>query len=86
MEKCTFCVQRINAAEIAAKADNKELKDGELRPACAQSCAARAIVFGDLNDPESEVSRLSKSPRGSKLLDELGTKPAVTYLSRQTQA
>jgi len=86
MEKCTFCVQRINAAETAAKADKKELKDGELQPACAQSCAAKALVFGDLNDPESEVSRLSKSPRGAKLLEELGTKPAVTYLSRQTQA
>ena len=86
MEKCTFCVQRINAAEIAAKADKRELKDGDLKPACVQSCAAKALVFGDLNDPESEVSRLSKSPRGAKLLEELGTKPVVTYLSRQTQA
>jgi Fe-S-cluster-containing dehydrogenase component len=86
MEKCTFCVQRINAGEIQAKADKRELKDGELQPACAQSCAARAIVFGDLNDPESEVSRLSRSDRGAKLLDELGTLPKVTYLAKQTQA
>jgi Fe-S-cluster-containing dehydrogenase component len=86
MEKCTFCVQRINAAEIQAKADDKPLVDGDLKPACAQSCPATAIVFGDLNDPESGVSRLSRSSRGSKLLEELGTQPKVTYLARQSQA
>ena len=61
------------------------LKDGEIKPACAQSCPAKALVFGDLDDPESAVSRLSESPRGSKLLEDLGTQPEVTYLSRQTQ-
>jgi molybdopterin-containing oxidoreductase family iron-sulfur binding subunit len=86
MEKCTFCVQRINAAEVQAKADTKPIKDGDLKPACAQSCPATALVFGDLNDPESEVSRLSRSPRGAKLLEELGTLPKVTYLQRQSQA
>ena len=86
MEKCTFCVQRINATVGAAKADKRELKDGDIQPACAQSCTAKAIVFGDLNDPESQVSRLSKSPRGAKLLEEVGTLPKITYLSRQTQA
>ena len=86
MEKCTFCVQRINAAEIQAKADTRELKDGEIQPACAQSCSARAIVFGDLNDPESDVSRLARAERGSKLLEELGTLPKITYLAKQTQA
>jgi molybdopterin-containing oxidoreductase family iron-sulfur binding subunit len=85
MEKCTFCVQRINAAEIQAKSDNRPIKDGDLKPACAQSCPATAIVFGDLNDPESEVSRLSRSTRGSKLLGDLGTQPKVTYLERQSQ-
>ncbi len=85
MEKCTFCVQRINAAEIDAKANKKELKDGDLKTACAQACPAKAMVFGDLNDPESEVSRLFKSPRGSKLLEDLGTLPNVVYLERQTQ-
>ena len=85
MEKCTFCVQRINAASIGAKGEKRELKDGEIQPACVQSCSARAMVFGDLNDPESEVSRLSRSPRGGKLLDDLGTLPKVTYLERQTQ-
>src|SRR5919201_1784681 len=82
MEKCTFCVQRIRAAEIDAKAASRELKDGEIQPACVQSCSAKALVFGDLNDPESEVSRLSRSDRGHKLLDDLGTLPKVTYLSR----
>jgi molybdopterin-containing oxidoreductase family iron-sulfur binding subunit len=83
MEKCTFCVQRINAAELQSRTDNKPIKDGDLQPACVQSCSARALVFGDLNDPDSEVSRLSRSPRGSKLLDELGTQPKITYLKRQ---
>ena len=66
--------------------NKRELKDGEIKPACVQSCPAKALVFGDLNDPESEVSRLSRSPRGSKLLEDLGTLPKVTYLERQTQA
>jgi molybdopterin-containing oxidoreductase family iron-sulfur binding subunit len=57
-----------------------------MKPACVQSCSARALVFGDLNDPESEVSRLSRSPRGSKLLEDLGTLPKITYLARQDQA
>jgi len=82
MEKCTFCVQRIKAAEIHAHEEKRELKDGELQPACVQTCAPKALVFGDLNDPESEVSRLQRSRRGSKLLAELGTKPKVTYLQR----
>jgi molybdopterin-containing oxidoreductase family iron-sulfur binding subunit len=86
MEKCTFCVQRINAAEIQAKADGNEIQDGNLKPACVQACAATALVFGDLNDPESAVSRLSRSPRGSQLLGELGTQPKITYLARQSQA
>jgi Fe-S-cluster-containing dehydrogenase component len=85
MEKCTFCVQRISGAQIAAKAEKRELKDGDIKTACQQSCPATAMVFGDLNDPESAVSRLVRSPRGSKLLEELGTLPNVTYLERQTQ-
>jgi molybdopterin-containing oxidoreductase family iron-sulfur binding subunit len=85
MEKCTFCVQRINATVGEAKAEKRELKDGDIKPACVQSCSARALVFGDLNDPESEVSRLSKEPRGAKLLEDVGTLPKITYLSRQSQ-
>jgi molybdopterin-containing oxidoreductase family iron-sulfur binding subunit len=85
MEKCTFCVQRIKSVSIQAKAENRPVRDGEIQPACAQGCPSRALVFGDLEDPNSEVSRLSRSPRGSKLLEDVGTKPKVAYLSRQTQ-
>jgi molybdopterin-containing oxidoreductase family iron-sulfur binding subunit len=84
MEKCTFCVQRINAAETQAKADGQAIQDGDLKPACVQSCPATALVFGDLNDPESRVSRLAKSPRGAKLLEDVGTQPKITYLQRQS--
>ena len=84
MEKCTFCIQRIKTAEIKAKAEKRPLKDGEFNPACVQSCPAGAMIFGDLNDPESRVSRLSKSNRGTTFLEELGTHPKVVYLKRDT--
>ena len=71
-------------AEIQAEADKRELKDGEFTTACAQSCASKALVFGDLNDPTSQAAQLSNSNRGTKLLGELGTKPNVTYLERGT--
>lgn len=82
MEKCTFCIQRIRAAEINAEKEKRQLKDGEFNPACVQSCPTEALVFGDLDDPESRVSRLAKSNRAAKLLPDLGTKPKVTYLRR----
>jgi len=85
VEKCTFCVQRIKAAEIGAKADKRDLKDGEISPACVQSCPTSALVFGDLNDRESRVSHLSRSTRGTKLLGELGTQPKITYLERENR-
>jgi Fe-S-cluster-containing dehydrogenase component len=84
MEKCTFCTQRISASKLLAESEQRPVKDGEIQPACVQSCTANALVFGDLNDPESEVSRLSRSPRGSKLLEDLGTQPKVTYLQKES--
>ncbi len=84
MEKCTFCNQRILAAEIKAKAENRELQDGEIKPACVQSCPTTAMVFGDLNDPNSQVSRMSRSVRATTLLAEVGTLPKVIYLERES--
>jgi molybdopterin-containing oxidoreductase family iron-sulfur binding subunit len=82
MEKCTFCVQRIRAGELEAKKERREVRDGEIVPACAQTCPTRAIVFGDLRDPGSEVSRLAKNPRGYHVLEHLNTQPAITYLKK----
>jgi molybdopterin-containing oxidoreductase family iron-sulfur binding subunit len=69
--------------QVEAKKGQREVEDGEIKPACVQSCTANALVFGDLNDPESAVSQLSRSPRGTKLLDDLGTQPKITYLQRE---
>jgi len=74
MEKCTFCIQRIHRAKDDGSSD--------IQPACVQSCPAEAMVFGDLNDSESNVSRLAESGRATQLLEELGTKPKVFYLER----
>lgn len=84
MEKCTFCRQRIQAAEIQAEAEKRQIQDQEFSPACVQTCPTQALVFGDLDDPTSQVSRLSRSPRGSALLGELGTLPKVTYLAKES--
>ncbi|HEV2387404.1 MAG TPA: 4Fe-4S dicluster domain-containing protein [Candidatus Acidoferrales bacterium] len=84
MEKCSFCFQRILAAEYGAEAQKRDLRDGEVRPACVQSCPAGAMVFGDLDDPTSAASRLSRSVRATKLLAEVGTFPKVTYLERES--
>ncbi len=82
MEKCTFCVQRIQEGKLSAKREQRGLRDGDIVPACAQTCPADAIVFGDLHDPDSRVSRLSRASRGYHELEELNTKPAITYLRR----
>jgi molybdopterin-containing oxidoreductase family iron-sulfur binding subunit len=84
MEKCTFCSQRILAAEIQAKAENREIKDGEVKPACVQSCPPTAMVFGDLDDPTSQVSRQARAVRATTLLAEVGTLPKVIYLERES--
>jgi molybdopterin-containing oxidoreductase family iron-sulfur binding subunit len=81
MEKCTFCVQRIRKAEDQARAEGREVADGEFTTACAQACPASAITFGRVDDPHSKVSHLAHESRASKMLEELGTLPRVTYLS-----
>ena len=84
MEKCTFCIQRIKRVELDAKEGQRAVRDGEIQPACVQSCPAEAMVFGDLNDPDSKVSHLAGSGRSTRLLEELGTEPKVFYLKRAT--
>ncbi len=83
MEKCTFCVQRIRQAEYRATVEKKKIRDGEIQPACVQSCPTRVYTFGDLLDPDSEVSRITReNPRRYHVLEELNTKPAVAYLRK----
>ena len=82
MEKCTFCVQRIQRGKLDADAEGREVGDGDVQPACVQGCPAEAMVFGDLKDPESRVSKWAGSGRSEQLLGELGTKPKVFYLER----
>jgi MoCo/4Fe-4S cofactor protein with predicted Tat translocation signal len=81
MEKCTYCVQRINHARVAAKLEDREIRDGEVLTACQSACPTEAIVFGNINDPNSRVSQLKKSPLNYSLLAELNTKPRTTYLA-----
>jgi MoCo/4Fe-4S cofactor protein with predicted Tat translocation signal len=81
MEKCTYCVQRISRARIDAKNQGREMKDGDVVTACEAACPAQAIVFGDVNDPASRVSRLKANARSYGLLTGLQTKPRTTYLA-----
>ena len=83
MEKCSFCVQRIQSSKLKAKQEGRGLEDGETKTACQTACPANAIVFGDLNDPESEVSQLvHENHRSYGLLTEIGTKPTVSYMAK----
>ncbi|MCP5107070.1 MAG: 4Fe-4S dicluster domain-containing protein [bacterium] len=83
MEKCTFCFQRIRYAKDRAKDEKRLVKDGEVIPACAQTCPAGAVTFGNLMDPDSKVSKLAKSAGAYRVQEPLGTEPAVYYIKRK---
>ena len=83
VEKCTFCIHRLEQAKQEAAAQGRELTDADvvLLPACCEACPASARYFGDLDDPESTVSRLARSPRAFRVMEDLGTEPRVYYLA-----
>ena len=81
MEKCTYCIQRITSARIASEKEDRKIKDGEIKTACQQVCPTEAIAFGDINNKDSNVSKIKASPRTYKLLAELNTRPRTTYVA-----
>jgi molybdopterin-containing oxidoreductase family iron-sulfur binding subunit len=82
MEKCTYCTQRINAARIGARLEERELADGDVRTACQQACPSRAIEFGNVADPRTRVAKMKSEPRNYTLFDELYVRPRTSYLAR----
>ncbi len=82
MEKCTYCLQRINAARIPARIENRPIRDGEVTPACAQACPTETILFGNRSDPGSRVAKQKKHPLNYALLGDQNTRPRTTYLAR----
>jgi anaerobic selenocysteine-containing dehydrogenase/Fe-S-cluster-containing dehydrogenase component len=82
MEKCTFCIQRIRGAQNQARLEDRPIRDGEFTTACAQACPSDAIVFGDTEDPESRVVAIKQDPRGYRVLEDLNTRSAITYLAK----
>jgi molybdopterin-containing oxidoreductase family iron-sulfur binding subunit len=81
VEKCTFCIHRLQKAKEQAKSELRELREEDYQPACVESCPTGAIVFGDLSNPNHRVNQLADSPRATKLLEDLGTEPKVIYLT-----
>jgi molybdopterin-containing oxidoreductase family iron-sulfur binding subunit len=82
MEKCTMCIQRIVAGKDRARDEKRAVRDGDIMTACQQTCPTGAITFGNLKDESSEVAKHRHSPRAYQVLDELGTRPGVTYLKK----
>ncbi len=82
IEKCNFCIQRIQAGKLAAKSEGRKLKDKDIKTACQQACPAEAIIFGDMNDPDSKISKKLKNSRNYRLLEHLHTLPSVTYMNK----
>ena len=82
MEKCSYCYQRVSEARIKAENEHREMIDGDVKTACQESCPADAIIFGDINDPNSRVSKAKENNRDYALLGQLGTKPRTTYLAK----
>ncbi|HVO32474.1 MAG TPA: hypothetical protein VMU17_01085, partial [Elusimicrobiota bacterium] len=82
MEKCTYCIQRINVAKFAADKEDRQVRDGEVVTACQAACPTQAIAFGNIRDPKSLVSRRKAEPRNYPMLGDLGTRPRTTYLAK----
>jgi len=82
MEKCSFCIQRIRQAKDVAKDEGRRVQDGDVQPACVQTCPTEALVFGDQNDPESRVSQAMNDERAYHVLEDLNTAPSVVYLKK----